>query len=222
MSRPHRHRPAGRREEANAYFALAQDLLRPRPAQLVAVGGLSGSGKSTVAAALAPEIGPAPGARILTSDRIRKQLFGVTAETRLPAEAYRPEISDKVYTELAGRVARIARLGHAVVADAVFDRPEERERIAYAALSAGIPFLGLWLEADPQKLLQRVRARTGDVSDATPDVLAGQLSRSLGAITWSRVQADVDAETVSERALDAIGVLRPRDRRGAAHTSLTR
>lgn len=213
---------ATRREEANAYFALAQDLLRPRPAQLVAVGGLSGSGKSTVAAALAPEIGPAPGARILASDRIRKQLFGVAAETRLPAEAYQPEISDKVYAELASRVARIARLGHAVVADAVFDRPEERERIAYAALSAGIPFLGLWLEADPQKLLQRVRARTGDVSDATPDVLAGQLSRSLGAITWSRVQADADAETVSERALDAIGVLRPRDRRGAAHTSLTR
>ncbi|MGY6246802.1 bifunctional aminoglycoside phosphotransferase/ATP-binding protein [Bosea thiooxidans] len=196
---------ADRREEAQAYFELAQDLLRSRPARLIAVGGLSGSGKSTVAAALAAEIGPAPGARILASDRIRKHLFRVSAETRLPADAYRPDISDKVYAELAGRATRIAERGHAVVTDAVFDRPDERTRIANAALSASVPFQGIWLDADADRLLQRVRSRTGDVSDATPDVLAAQLTHSLGAITWTRVRADADTKAVCQSALEAIG-----------------
>lgn len=198
--------PAARREEAHAYFTLAQGLLRSHPAKLVAVGGLSGSGKSTVAAALAPEIGPAPGARILASDRIRKRLFAVSPETRLPADAYRPDISERVYAELAGRAARIAGRGHAVVADAVFDRPEERERIENAALAAGVPFQSVWLDANPDRLFQRVRSRTGDVSDATPEVLAGQLSHALGTITWKRVRADADAGMVCRNALEAIGI----------------
>lgn len=197
-----------RREEANAYFQLAQDLLRSHPAKLIAVGGLSGSGKSTVAAALAPEINPAPGARILASDRIRKHLFGVAAETRLPTDAYRPDISETVYVELADRAARIAGRGHAVVADAVFDRPEERVRIENAAISADAPFQGLWLDADPERLIARVRSRTGDVSDATPEVVASQLNHALGTITWARVQADADRKAVRAKTLELIADLR--------------
>lgn len=191
-------------EEARSYFRLAQGLLRPCRARLVAVGGLSGSGKSTVAAALAPVIAPAPGARILASDRIRKHMFAVPAETRLTADAYRSEVSETVYAELADRAARIAGCGHAVVADAVFDRPDERKRIAGAAALAAVPFQGLWLDAGPERLIERVASRTGDVSDATPEVVASQLGHALGAITWTRVQADADAKTVRERALDAI------------------
>lgn len=199
---------AARREEANAYFELARALLRPRRACLIAVGGLSGSGKSTVAAALAPEIGPAPGARILASDRIRKHMFAVPAETRLPADAYGAAVSEKVYTELADRAAHIVRLGHAVVADAVFDRPGERLRIANAARSTSVPFQGVWLDADPERLMQRVRERTGDVSDATPDVVASQLEHAPGTITWARVQADADRMAVCAGALELIADLR--------------
>ena len=178
--------------------------MQNRPATLVAVGGLSGSGKSTVAAALAPEFGSAPGARILASDRIRKHLFATPAETRLSADAYRPDVSEQVYAELADRAKHIAQLGHAVVADAVFDKPEERTRIAGAAQSAEVPFKGVWLDADPEKLMQRVRSRIGDVSDATTDVVARQMSRSLGTITWTRVPADAGAEVVCAKALEAI------------------
>ncbi|MCW6512660.1 bifunctional aminoglycoside phosphotransferase/ATP-binding protein [Lichenifustis flavocetrariae] len=79
--------------EARTYFDLAVALLETRPARLVAVGGLSGSGKSTVAASIADMVGPAPGARVTGSDRTRKRLFGVPARTRLPAEAYLPAVS---------------------------------------------------------------------------------------------------------------------------------
>jgi aminoglycoside phosphotransferase family enzyme len=58
---------------ARVYLADAMRLL-DRPAPLaIAIGGLSGSGKSTTAAAIAPEIGGATGAIVLRSDVIRKQ-----------------------------------------------------------------------------------------------------------------------------------------------------
>ena len=58
--------------EARQYFRLAAGLLDPPPPRLIAIGGFSGSGKSTVAAELAPRVGAPPGARIVESDRIRK------------------------------------------------------------------------------------------------------------------------------------------------------
>lgn len=68
-------------------------------------------------------------------------------------------------------------------------------------------FRGVWLDADPHRLLQRVRSRTGHVSDATPEVLAGQLARSLAAIEWRRVRADADTKAICQSALEAIGTL---------------
>jgi uncharacterized protein len=81
--------------EARSYLDLSVLLLRPRSCRLVAIGGLSGTGKSTLAAGLAPSLG----ARILRSDVIRKQLFGVAPETRLATRAYtfagvKPRLSD--------------------------------------------------------------------------------------------------------------------------------
>src|SRR5690606_38468660 len=106
--------------EAKAYAALAVRLLAPAPARLLAIGGLSGTGKSTVAAAVASQIGPAPGARVLASDRIRKRFYGVRAEARLPTPAYCPEVSERVYAVLAQNAQAVLGTGHAVVADAVF------------------------------------------------------------------------------------------------------
>src|SRR6185437_7033058 len=85
------------RDEARAYFSLAQEFLAPTAPRLVAVGGLSGTGKSAVSRAIAPRLGAFPGAVIVRSDVERKRLFGVAPEERLPARAYAPEVSDQVY-----------------------------------------------------------------------------------------------------------------------------
>lgn len=191
---------SGLRVEAQDYFDLALDLLRPRASRLVAVGGLSGSGKSSVAAAIAPRIGPPPGARVLVSDRIRKRLFGVAAETRLPTECYRAEVSETVYARLAEQAGAILPGGHGVVADAVFDRPPERARIADVAADAQVAFLGLWLEAGPERLVERVAARRGDPSDATPEVVRAQVSRSRAPADWTRLSSDADIGFVAEAA----------------------
>jgi aminoglycoside phosphotransferase family enzyme/predicted kinase len=195
--------------EARAYLALARHCLAPHAARLVAVGGLSGSGKSTVAAALADRIGPLPGARVLASDRIRKRRFGVAAETRLPPDAYRPAVSEAVYAEQASRAEAILRSGHGVVAEAVFDRRADRERIAQAAHAAQVPFQGLWLEARPETLMARVETRRGDPSDATAAVVRTQLAQASTVSDWTGVSAEAEAETVCRRAREIIDAARP-------------
>jgi aminoglycoside phosphotransferase family enzyme len=86
--------------EASQYLDLALALLAPARPCLVAVGGFSGSGKSTVAHALAPSFRPFPGARILRSDVLRKRLAGVLPETRLPETAYDLAANERVYRAL--------------------------------------------------------------------------------------------------------------------------
>jgi len=202
---------AALKEEARSYLALALTCLEPHGPRLVAVGGLSGSGKSTVAAAVAPGIGPVPGARILASDRIRKRRFGVSAETRLPAGAYRAEVSDAVYEALSDRAAEILRQGHGVVADAVFDREPERRRIERVATIADVPFQGIWLEASVETLVKRVDARRGDPSDATREIVLEQARRAPTESGWDRLATEPGVEEVCELARRVVRLRAPSD-----------
>ena len=199
--------PATRRDavlaESRAYLALARRLLENRPARLIAIGGLSGSGKSTAAAAIASAIGAPPGARILSSDRVRKHLHGVAPQTRLPEQAYRPAVSARVYTLLQEQAAAALATGHSVIVDAVFDRPQERERIEAVAADAGVAFHGIWLEAPAAVLLERVDKRRADPSDADGAVVRRQLERNVGPLDWRRVDASSErARTMLRRLLE--------------------
>lgn len=188
-------------ERARSYLDLAETLLAPPAPALVAIGGLSGSGKSTVAAALAPRLGGGAGARSLASDRLRKALHSVAPETRLGAEAYAPEVSARVYAALAAGAEAAAAGGACVIADAVFSTPGERRAIADAAARAGAPFLGVWLDLAPETLRARVAARRGGTSDATVAVLDRQLGYDLGRIDWLRLDAGPDPERIAAAIL---------------------
>jgi aminoglycoside phosphotransferase family enzyme/predicted kinase len=190
--------------EAQSYFEMARSLLNSKPALLIAIGGLSGSGKTTVAEALAPQIGAPPGARIIESDRIRKAMHGVPVETRLPAKAYRPSVSDRVYREMAWRADLILAEGGSVVADAVFGKGSDRDLIEKTAHDISVPFKGVWLDADPGLLWQRVSGRTKGPSDATVDVLSRQLERPIDEIKWTRISAGGSVEDVVWRILGAL------------------
>jgi aminoglycoside phosphotransferase family enzyme/predicted kinase len=190
--------------EARSYFTLALELLAQPPARLLAIGGLSGSGKTTIADALAPHAGAPPGARILESDRIRKAMHGVPAQARLPDEAYRPEISQRVYAQMASRAAALLSDGGTVLADAVFDRDEDRKRIANAARDAGVPFTGFWLDAPAELLRRRVSARKAGPSDAGIEVLEAQLARFSGVTGWRKIDASGDAAAIVTAMLEAL------------------
>jgi uncharacterized protein len=184
------------RTEARAYFDLAIDLLKGADPMLVAVGGFSGTGKSTMASLVAPCIGAPPGARILNTDRIRKRMHGLPVEARLPKAAYRPEVSQKVYAALRRDAANVLGAGSAVVADAVFDQAVERQAIEALATTCGVPFHGFWLDALETTLLRRVEARRNDPSDATAQVLVAQVRRGSGKIAWQRIDAAAEPSQV--------------------------
>ncbi len=181
-------RPAITRR-AQHYFELACRLIAPPPPRLVAVGGLSGTGKSVLARALAADLLPAPGAVVLRSDVERKALFGKREQDKLPAEAYQADVSGQVYRHLADQARRVIAAGHCAVVDAVFARGSERSQIAAIATAADVPFRGLFLTADLATRMARVGARTHDASDADATVARAQEQYDLGSLDWSEVDA---------------------------------
>lgn len=179
-------------KDARGYFRLAQAFLAPPPPVLVAIGGLSGTGKSTVARAVAAGVGAAPGALILRSDVERKKLFGVAPTDRLGPEAYEQAVTRTVYGILHKKASFVLAAGHSVIVDAVHSRPDERDGLERLAAKRGAAFRGLWLEAPEKTLYARVDARNGDASDADSSVVRQQLGRGAGEISWTRIDAGRD------------------------------
>jgi predicted kinase len=189
---------------AREYLAMAERLLQPPPPCLVAIGGLSGSGKSTAAQGIAPFLGGVPGALVLRSDEVRKQIHGVSPHTRLGADAYTTEVSNRVYKTLADRAAVTLRGGFSAIVDATFLGAADRLAIESLAHRAAVPFAGLWLEAPEQALLRRLQQRGPDVSDADPTVLRMQTAQEIGAISWHRLDSSASIEDVRNRALSLL------------------
>ena len=96
---------------AQGYFRLAGELIAPLRPTLIAIGGLSGTGKSVLARTLAGDVQPAPGAVLLRSDVERKMLFGARETERLPPEAYSARATEKVYASLGEKAHRIIAAG---------------------------------------------------------------------------------------------------------------
>lgn len=189
---------------AEHYFQAAERFaaVAPQPC-LVAVGGLSGTGKTTLAAALAPELGRAPGALLMRSDVIRKRLADVPPEQKLPENAYTRDNTRRVYETVYREAMAALSAGQCVILDAVFGREHERRACEAVAAAAGIKFIGVWLEAPGATLKSRIVHRIShdsDASDATPEVVSLQMSYDLGPITWARLDASMTSEAVLNKA----------------------
>jgi aminoglycoside phosphotransferase family enzyme/predicted kinase len=193
--------------DVHRYLDDADRYIKPPLPRLIAIGGLSGTGKSTLAAALAPLVGAAPGALHLRSDLERKAAAGLEPTERLPQTTYSPQAAAAVYAAIAVQAERALRAGHSVIVDAVYARQSEREAIGAVAHRVGVPFSGIWLEAPVATLQARVCARTGDASDATPEVVRAQTSYETGEITWHRLPADSDAPQVLAAARALLSIL---------------
>jgi aminoglycoside phosphotransferase family enzyme/predicted kinase len=191
-------------QRAGAYFDCALRFIAPPAPVMVAVGGLSGTGKSALARALAPAIEPAPGAMLLRSDVERKALFGKAETEPLPPEAYSPAVTLHVYCVIADKARRAIAAGLSAIVDAVFATQSERDGIERSAAVLGVPFHGLFLVADLDTRLARVGGRRGDASDADAAIARAQESYELGALGWTRIDASGTPEETLSRAKAAL------------------
>jgi len=175
--------------EARRYFWFAEEFLAPRPAQLAAVGGLSGTGKSALAAALAPLFGRSPGAVWLRSDIERKRLFRVEETDRLPQAAYAARVGSEVYLRLRRCAGLALKSGQSVIIDAVHSRADEQKAVECLASELGVGFVGLWLEAPLEIRVKRIGNRRGDASDADAAVAEAQVAEAPSGNAWRRLDA---------------------------------
>jgi aminoglycoside phosphotransferase family enzyme/predicted kinase len=198
-------------EETRNYAALSMALIAPPPPRLIAIAGLSGTGKTTIARALAPWVGAVPGAMHLRSDLERKALFGVSPAERLDAHAYAEAASARVYERLSAKAEAILRAGHSVILDATFLREEDRAALADLAARTGVPLDAVWLEADAAQLTSRVTARRGDASDADAAIVCRQLAgRAEPPSGWRKLDARGGSEATIAGAAALLGLVRKR------------
>lgn len=186
-------------ETARRYLDLAETYLTPQPPRLVAVGGLSGSGKSRLAREVARYLGRRPGARVVRTDVVRKRLCGVHPNEKLGPAGYVSAMTAQTYAAFMEQAREALENGQCVVMDAVFAKQHERERAEQLAQACSVPFTGIWVDAPERIRLDRVATRGRNVSDVTVEIAEQQSDYDLGDIGWARVDSSgKKKETVRE------------------------
>ncbi|MDT8855751.1 AAA family ATPase [Paracoccaceae bacterium Fryx2] len=187
--------------EARRYLAEAVAALAPARPCLIAIGGVSGTGKTVLARGVAPLAGACPGAVHLRSDTLRKAGDA--------APQYDPGARAAVYAAMLARARTILSARQSVVLDATFLDPEQRAAARSLAQSLGLPFHGLWLAAPEATLLARVGARQGDASDADAPVVRAQLAGQPAAPDWTQIDASRTPEATAAAARAALAAVLP-------------
>jgi predicted kinase len=163
--------------DARAYLDWATTRTQRRPAALMLTCGLSGSGKTWLARALAAELD----ALHLRSDVERKRLAGLAPleDSKSPADAgiYTLDFNRRTYTRLLECARATLQGGENVIVDAAFLRRSERMSLLALAREMSAPATILHCRAPADVLLRRVAARAEakqDASEAGVSVLARQ------------------------------------------------
>jgi aminoglycoside phosphotransferase family enzyme/predicted kinase len=158
---------------AAQYYKLAWEYTQPKQGQLILMSGVSGSGKSTMARYLARQLG----AIHIRSDAVRKHLAGIPLLERGSDKVYTPEMTEKTYARLLELGIILANQGYSVILDAKYDKQNLRQEVITQAEKHHIPFQIVQCTAPLEVVQERLNKRTGDIADATADLLASQLQQ---------------------------------------------
>ena len=211
--RQHPRTAAGRRVRAlsRRHFRLAVRYARQfAPPRLVAVGGLIGTGKSTLARALAQALGAA----WLRTDEIRLREFARARRRRqgFAEGLYAPHVSELVYRRLLQRAEALVREGRSVVCDGTFSKAAGRAALRDIAGRHGASFHFFECVVPRPVALRRVARRyaaRADLSEARPEhydrLQAGfEPVRGLSAREWTRLSDDRAPQATAQAALAAL------------------
>ncbi|MDL1956794.1 MAG: AAA family ATPase [Candidatus Desulfofervidus auxilii] len=160
------------KERAEKYFNLAYSYLSSQKPFLLATTGLLGSGKSTIANALAAKIG----AIVIRSDAVRKHLLGVKPEKHLYAPfgkgVYALEMIEKVYDAIFEIASEVLRYGFSVIIDASFSKEKYREKVRNLAEKMNCPYWFLYCQCDEEIMKKRLAEREKMGKDISNGYLA--------------------------------------------------
>jgi aminoglycoside phosphotransferase family enzyme/predicted kinase len=153
--------------EANRLLAFAHALGRGAapPRTVIAIGGLVGAGKSTVAEAIARRLG----LPVVSSDLTRKQLAGLPSTARGDARLYTEAFTQRTYDEVFRRAALVLSSGRSVVLDATFRTPKDRQRARRLAAEQGARSLFIEATCDEATLRRRLRERAQGPAESDAD-----------------------------------------------------
>lgn len=190
------------------YRELALKLIDPANCHVICVGGFSGTGKSTLAAGLAPVLG----AIHLRTDVVRRHVFGLAEGQSAPKEIYSDQNINLVYDEVLKRARHAAAAGFPVVIDAVFGDRQQREDAegivkAFEKDRQKIAFTGIWCEVPREVAIERIRKRSAtrqDPSEATEAVLDLQLARGAGEMAWRRLDSSAEPSKVLKDCIEIL------------------
>jgi aminoglycoside phosphotransferase family enzyme/predicted kinase len=197
--------------KAWAHWLLALGELETpgRRTCLVVVGGLPGTGKSTLAQGLAERAG----FHLIRSDLVRKELAGLPAgePARSPFEEgiYAPAWSERTYAECLCRAEQLLFEGKRVIVDASFGEEKRRQAFLDAAAGLAVPVVFLLCEAEAEVARRRLECRRDDASDADWSVYRKATERweELGPATRSVVCEVPTGGTKDQAIARALGVL---------------
>ncbi|MFE2582828.1 AAA family ATPase [Streptomyces sp. NPDC059378] len=191
--------PASRR-----LVATALRHLRTAAVGLTLVGGLPGSGKSTLSGALADRLE----ATLLSSDRLRKELAGIPPEQSAAAGyeegLYTPEWTARTYTALLDRTTALLASGESVVLDATWSTPEQRRAAHRVAERTSADLVALHCQVPGEVSAARLVARGPGPSDAGLDVAAAMAARESPWPEAVTVDTGGPLESAVSRALAAV------------------
>ena len=193
-------------DQARSLHRLALEHLRQGQVALALVGGLPGTGKSTVASALSDTLGWA----VLRSDEIRKDVAGLghTVAARGPVDVglYRPERVAEVYRKMLGRAQALLQSGVPVVLDASWTSAADRRAAAELAQATSSALVQIRCETGLDVARARLAARPAgaDPSDATADVLDALAERADPWPDATIVRTDVPIDGVLAAARAAV------------------
>ncbi|MDB5386975.1 MAG: hypothetical protein JWM11_2621 [Planctomycetaceae bacterium] len=177
---------------------------------LVLVGGLQGTGKSTLARGLA-EIA---GFSVIRTDVVRKELAGISTEPSSDRnkrdDIYSQDWTERTYSECLRRAVELLQRGARVIVDGTFCREQYRRRFLDAAARLALPGLFLNCQADPRLIQRRLDERTGDVSDANWDVYKAAASKwdPAGKPTARTMTVIDTSQSVPDAISSAANILR--------------
>jgi aminoglycoside phosphotransferase family enzyme/predicted kinase len=158
--------------QAQRFAEIALKHLRAGQPRLILVGGTPGTGKSTVAGALADHLG----AVLLGSDRVRKESAGIPPDQAAGQPwqrgLYAPPATEDTYDRLIEIAGMLLSYGETVVLDASWSTHGERIQARQAGETAFCVVQEIVCFAPPEVVDARLAARwtTRDPSDATPEI----------------------------------------------------